>query len=115
PSPPGAPHTQDAYELNMGNTAPEHHTIVFRGQGNFPSATESIGQIADAKDPYFSDAPIGKIFGDAAEQAPVQVLGLHDKDIADQINNALSEVERKGTAPETAWSNAKKAVKNALG
>lgn len=43
------------------------------------------------------------------------MLGLHDKDIADQINNALSEVERKGTAPDAAWSNAKKAVKNALG
>lgn len=113
--PTAAAHKKQAYELIKWLTAPEQQTKVFRGQGNFPSATKSIGQIADAKDPYFSDAPIGKIFGDAAEQAPVQVLGLHDKDIADQINNALSEVERKGTAPETAWSNAKKAIKNALG
>ncbi|THA40156.1 extracellular solute-binding protein [Streptomyces sp. A1547] len=110
-----AKHKKEAYELIKWLTAPEQQTKVFRKQGNFPSATRSIGQIADAKDPYFSGAPIGQIFGDAAEQAPVQVLGLHDKDIADQINNALSEVERKGTAPETAWSNAKKAVKNALG
>ncbi|MFE5541155.1 extracellular solute-binding protein [Streptomyces sp. NPDC056485] len=113
--PAAAAHKKEAYELIKWLTAPEQQTKVFRGQGNFPSATGSIGQIADAKDPYFSDAPIGRIFGDAAEQAPVQVLGVHDKDIADQINNALSEVERKGTAPETAWSNAKKAVKNALG
>ncbi|WP_328764678.1 MULTISPECIES: extracellular solute-binding protein [unclassified Streptomyces] len=113
--PSAARHKKEAYELIKWLTAPEQQTKVFRKQGNFPSATKSITQIADAKDPYFSDAPIGKIFGDAAEQAPVQVLGLHDKDIADQINNALSEVERKGTAPDAAWSNAKKAVKNALG
>ncbi|MER7467940.1 extracellular solute-binding protein [Streptomyces sp. NPDC097981] len=110
-----AQHRKEAYELIKWLTAPEQQTKVFRKQGNFPSAGKSITQIADAKDPYFSDAPIGQIFGDAARQAPVQVLGLHDKDIADQIDNALSEVERKGTAPETAWSNAKKAVKNALG
>ncbi|AWZ06363.1 MULTISPECIES: extracellular solute-binding protein [unclassified Streptomyces] len=113
--PRAAQHKKEAYELVKWLTAPEQQTKLFRKQGNFPSAVKAIGQVADAKDPYFSDAPIGRIFGDAAEQAPVQVLGLHDKDIADQIANALSEVERKGTPPETAWSNAKKAVKNALG
>ncbi|MCY0925499.1 extracellular solute-binding protein [Streptomyces sp. H27-H1] len=113
--PRAAQHKKEAYELVKWLTAPEQQTALFRKQGNFPSAVKAIGQIADARDPYFSDAPIGQIFGAAAEQAPVQVLGVHDKDIADQITNALSEVERKGTPPETAWSNAKKAVKNALG
>ncbi|MEU7554355.1 extracellular solute-binding protein [Streptomyces sp. NPDC044571] len=113
--PGAAPHKKEAYELVKWLTAPEQQAKVFRKQGNFPSATRAIAQIADAGDPYFSDAPIGQIFGEAARQSPVQVLGVHDKDIADQINNALSEVERKGTAPDTAWSNAKKAVKNALG
>ncbi|MBT2450245.1 extracellular solute-binding protein [Streptomyces sp. ISL-43] len=113
--PRAAQHKKEAYELVKWLTAPEQQTKLFRKQGNFPSAVKAIGQVADATDPYFSDAPIGRIFGDAAEQAPVQVLGVHDKDIADQIANALSEVERKGTAPETAWANAKKAVKNALG
>ncbi|MFI5866110.1 extracellular solute-binding protein [Streptomyces sp. NPDC051546] len=113
--PRAAQHKKEAYELVKWLTAPEQQTKLFRKQGNFPSAVKAIGQIADAKDSYFSDAPIGQIFGEAAEQAPVQVLGVYDKDIADQITNALSEVERKGTPPEAAWSNAKKAVKNALG
>lgn len=113
--PRAARHKKEAYELIKWLTAPEQQTKLFREQGNFPSSVKAIGQVADAKDPYFSDAPIGQIFGEAAEKAPVQVLGLHDKDIADQITNALSEVERKGTPPETAWSNAKKAVKNVLG
>lgn len=68
--PSAARHKKEAYELIKWLTAPEQQTKVFRKQGNFPSATKSITQIADAKDPYFSDAPIGKIFGDAAEQAP---------------------------------------------
>ncbi|MET9958444.1 extracellular solute-binding protein [Streptomyces sp. NPDC006326] len=113
--PRAAPHKKEAYELVKWLTAPEQQAKVFRKQGNFPSGTRAIAQIADARDPYFSDAPIGQIFGEAARQSPVQVLGVHDKDVADQINNALSEVERKGTAPDTAWANAKKAVKNALG
>nr|WSX53545.1 extracellular solute-binding protein [Streptomyces sp. NBC_00974] len=113
--PRAAQHKKEAAELVTWLTAAEQQTKLFRKQGNFPSAVKAIGQVSDAKDPYFSDAPIGQIFGDAAEKAPVQVLGVHDKDIADQISNALSEVERKGTSPETAWSNAKKAVKNALG
>ncbi|MFD9338266.1 ABC transporter substrate-binding protein [Streptomyces sp. NPDC060028] len=113
--PRAAKHKKEAYELIKWLTAPEQQTKLFRTQGNFPSSTKAIAQVADAKDPYFSDAPIGQIFGDAAGKSPVQVLGLHDKDIADQIANALSEVERKGTPPDTAWSNAKKAVKNALG
>ncbi|MFD9358582.1 extracellular solute-binding protein [Streptomyces sp. NPDC060031] len=113
--PRAAQHKKEAYELIKWLTAPEQQTKLFRKQGNFPSSTKAIGQVADARDPYFSDAPIGQIFGDAAGTSPVQVLGLHDKDIADQIANALSEVERKGTPPDTAWSNAKKAIKNALG
>ncbi len=83
--------------------------------GQLPSATGAIEKVADAKDPFFSNAPIGKIFGDAAKEAPVQVLGVHDQNIAQQITNALSEVERKGTAPEKAWSNAKKGVENTIG
>ncbi|AVH94070.1 MULTISPECIES: ABC transporter substrate-binding protein [Streptomyces] len=113
--PKAAKHKKEAYELIKWLTAPEQQTKLFQKQGNFPSATGAIEKVADAKDPFFSDAPIGKIFGDAAKEAPVQVLGVHDQNIAQQITNALSEVERKGTAPEKAWSNAKKGVENTIG
>ncbi|MET9956874.1 extracellular solute-binding protein [Streptomyces sp. NPDC006339] len=113
--PKAARHKKEAYELIAWLTAPEQQARLFEKNGNFPSATGAIDKVAAAKDPYFSDAPIGRIFGDAAKAAPVQVLGVHDQNIAQQITNALSEVERKGTAPEKAWENAKKGVANTIG
>ncbi|MFJ9646261.1 extracellular solute-binding protein [Streptomyces sp. NPDC101206] len=113
--PRAAKHKKEAYELIAWLTAPEQQAKVFRKQGNFPSATGAIAQIADATDPYFSNAPIGRIFGEAAKAAPVQVLGAHDQNIAQQITNALGEVERKGTAPDQAWANARKGVENTIG
>ncbi|MFJ9576542.1 extracellular solute-binding protein [Streptomyces sp. NPDC101191] len=113
--PKAARHKKEAYELIQWLTAPEQQARLFEKNGNFPSATGAIDKAAGAKDPYFSDAPIGRIFGDAAKAAPVQVLGAHDQNIAQQITNALSEVERKGTAPEKAWENARKGVANTMG
>ncbi|MER6675027.1 ABC transporter substrate-binding protein [Streptomyces sp. NPDC000983] len=113
--PKAAEHKKEAYELIKWLTAPEQQAKLFQKQGNFPSATGAIDQVADAKDPYFSDAPIGQIFGDAAKAAPVQVLGIHDQNVAQQITNALSEVERKGTSSDKAWANAKKGVDNTIG
>lgn len=113
--PRAAKHKKEAYELIQWLTAPEQQAKLFQKQGNFPSSTGAIEKVADAKDPYFSQAPIGQIFGDAAKASPVQVLGLHDQNINQQITNALSEVERKGTTPDKAWSNAKKGVENTIG
>lgn len=113
--PSAAEHKEEAYKLLQWLTAAEQQAELFRKQGNFPSSTGAITDITDATDPYFSGAPIGEIFGEAAEEAPVQILGVHDKDISDQIINGLSEVERKGTAPDEAWSNAVKGIENVLG
>ncbi len=113
--PKAAKNKEAAYKLIKWLTAPEQQAKLFEKQGNFPSATGAIDKVAGAKDPYFNDAPIGQIFGDAAKAAPVQVLGIHDQNVAQQITNALSEVERKGTDPDKAWSNAKKGVENTIG
>ncbi|MFD6892636.1 extracellular solute-binding protein [Streptomyces sp. NPDC059957] len=113
--PRAAKHKEEAYKLIEWLTAPEQQAKVFQKQGNFPSSTGAIAKIADAKDPYFSDAPIGQIFGDAAKESPVQVLGVHDQNVMQQLTNALSEVERKGVASDTAWETAKKGVANVIG
>ncbi|MEU8775460.1 extracellular solute-binding protein [Streptomyces sp. NPDC048606] len=113
--PRAAKHKEEAYRLIEWLTAPEQQEKVFRKQGNFPSSTGAIAKIADATDPYFSDAPIGRIFGDAAKESPVQVLGVHDQNVMQQLTNALSEVERKGVPSGTAWETAKKGVANVIG
>lgn len=113
--PRAAEHKKEAYELIKWLTAPEQQAKLFSKQGNFPSSTGAIEKVAAAKDPYFSDAPIGQIFGDAAKASPVQVLGVHDQNVVQQLTNALSEVERKGTSSQKAWETAKKGVANVIG
>ncbi|MER7912395.1 carbohydrate ABC transporter substrate-binding protein, partial [Streptomyces sp. NPDC096068] len=49
--------------------------------------------------------------GGKAVRLPAQ-WSRTDQNIAQQITNALSEVERKGVSPEKSWSNAKKGVEN---
>ncbi|MFJ7270278.1 ABC transporter substrate-binding protein [Streptomyces sp. NPDC099050] len=113
--PRAAKHKEEAYKLIEWLTAPEQQAKVFQKQGNFPSSTGAIAKIADAKDPYFSGAPIGRIFGEAAKESPVQVLGVHDQNVMQQLTNALSEVERKGVSSDKAWETAKKGVANVTG
>jgi cellobiose transport system substrate-binding protein len=113
--PKGSAHAKEAFALVKWLTAKEQEAKLFTKQGSFPSNLGAISTVKDVKDPYFSDAPIGQIFGKAAEQSPVQILGINDNDVNTQITNALGEVERKGLASSTAWSHAEKGIKNALG
>jgi cellobiose transport system substrate-binding protein len=110
-----SPHAKEAYALIKWLTAAPQQAKLFKKQGSFPSNLGAIDAVKDVKDPYFSDAPIGEIFGKAAETSPVQVLGVHDRDVDQQITNALGEVEQKGTSSTTAWGHAEKGVENAVG
>jgi cellobiose transport system substrate-binding protein len=113
--PKAAQHAKEAYDLIKWLTAAAQQEKLFKKQGSFPSNLGAIDAVKDVKDPYFSDAPIGEIFGKAAETSPVQVLGVHDRDVDQQITNALGEVEQKGTSSTTAWGHAEKGVENAVG
>lgn len=113
--PKGSAHAKEAFALVKWLTAAEQQAKLFKKQGSFPSNIGAIESVRDVTDPYFSDAPIGRIFGAAAEASPVQVLGVHDGDVNQQITNALGEVERKGTDSATAWSHVRKGVENAVG
>ncbi|MGW1747293.1 ABC transporter substrate-binding protein [Streptomyces sp. NPDC002092] len=110
-----SPHAKEAYDLVKWLTAAPQQEKLFKKQGSFPSNVGAIEAVKDVKDAYFSNAPIGEIFGKAAETSPVQVLGVHDRDVDQQITNALGEVEQKGTSSDTAWTHAQKGIDNAVG
>ncbi|WP_225850350.1 ABC transporter substrate-binding protein [Streptomyces sp. HPF1205] len=113
--PKSSPHAKAAYDLVQWLTAAPQQEKLFRKQGSFPSNLGAVKAVQDVKDPYFSNAPIGRIFGTAARTSPVQVLGVQDNDVNTQITNALGEVERRGTGSGTAWSHAEKGIQNAVG
>jgi cellobiose transport system substrate-binding protein len=108
-------HKDAAGRLIAWLTAPEQQERVFREVANFPSRTEALESVSDATDPYFSDAPIGKIFSESAESAPVQTMGPNDGAIEEAIVQALLSVETTGASPEQAWSSAVDTISNQIG
>lgn len=110
-------HTAAATKLAAWLTAPEQQAKLFDKQGSFPSASAAydLPAVADSRNPYFGDAPIGKIFAKAAEGAPVQILGPKDLIIAQNLADVgMLQVDQKGTSPKEGWNAAVKAIDNAL-
>jgi cellobiose transport system substrate-binding protein len=109
-------HTKEAVELAKWLTSPTQDVQIFQKFGNFPSAvsTWTTPEVANYTDPFFSDAPVGKIFPASLQNAPAQVYGPQWGIINTAIGNALTTVE-KGTAPDAAWGKVLKDVKAATG
>ncbi|MFC8716026.1 extracellular solute-binding protein [Kitasatospora sp. NPDC057198] len=110
-----AKHPKEAAELIKWLNAKEQQATLFTKQGSFPSSAGAQAAIKDVTDPYFNNAPIGQIFSESAKAMPAQVLGTDDGVIGKAFTDALGEVERTGTAPDTAWKHALDNVKKANG
>ncbi|MCD0481021.1 extracellular solute-binding protein [Streptacidiphilus sp. ASG 303] len=108
-------HAKEAADLIKWLTAEEQQVTLFKKLGSFPSNKAAQAAIKDVKDPYFSDAPIGQIFSEAAAAMPAQVLGADDQVVTKAFTDALGEVERTKTAPDAAWKHAMDNVRNATG
>ncbi|MFG2145086.1 ABC transporter substrate-binding protein [Streptomyces sp. NPDC048696] len=110
-------HRAQAAELAAWLTAPAQQATFFEKRGSFPSAKAAyaLPTVADAKHPYFDNAPIGQIFARAAEGTPVQILGPKDLIIAQNLADVgMLQVDQKGKSPQAGWDAAVKAIDNAL-
>ena len=73
-------------------------------------------EVVDAKSDYFSGAPIGKIFGAAAQEIPdEQVLGRKDGTIKDIFSQGLTLIEAQNKSPDEAWKTTDKRIEKAVG
>jgi cellobiose transport system substrate-binding protein len=108
-------HKEEAGRLIAWLTAPEQQEKVFRQVANFPSRTQAVEAVSDTTDAYFSSAPIGQIFSESAQKAPVQTMGPNDGAIEEALVQALLSVETTGTTPEAAWDNAVRNIENQIG
>jgi cellobiose transport system substrate-binding protein len=106
-----------AAQLVAWLTAPEQQAKLFAERGSFPSAEAALPlpAVADAEHPYFGDAPIGRIFSEAARDIPVQIVGPKDLIIAQNLADiGMLQVDQRGRSPEEGWDAAVKAIDNAL-
>ncbi|WP_330275205.1 extracellular solute-binding protein [Lentzea sp. NBC_00516] len=94
-----------AVELAAWLTAPEQQAKVFKSAGLLPSIPKLYEDpsIVDYKNPYFNDAPIGKLFTDAAKKLNPQYQGPKAGDIQTAIGNAMQRVEQGKQNGDESW------------
>jgi cellobiose transport system substrate-binding protein len=98
-------HPAEAAALAVWLTAPEQQAKVFRASGNFPS-TVSLYQdpvIRDFQNPFFNDAPVGRLFSTSVIKLEPQYIGPRTGDIATRIINGLTRVEQGRDTPDESW------------
>ena len=113
--PKSSPHVAAAAQLAAFLTNAESETKEFKAGLAFPSNSKALEQVTDTTDPYFNDAPIGKIFSDSYKAAPDQPLGIDDGTIDQRLGQGLTSVEANGVSPADAWQKAKSKINDEIG
>jgi cellobiose transport system substrate-binding protein len=85
--------------------------------GHFPSNQDAAEDpaVKNATSAYFSDAPVGEIFGGIAAQMKIPPIGLYDTQIQNALTTQLTNVETKGTSPDDAFNDAMDAIEQVTG
>jgi cellobiose transport system substrate-binding protein len=76
--------------------------------GHWPSNSDAAADpaVKGATSAYFSNAPVGTIFGDIASKMTIPPIGLYDTQIQNLFTTQLTNVETKGTDPTSAFNAA---------
>jgi len=115
---PAASENQEAaYALIEWLTAPEQQIKMWTDAQHFPSSSTAAadGAVAAATDEYFSNAPIGEIFKESADDLPIATLGPKDGVIKDTISQGLNRVDQQGEDPDEAWQQTMDEIASAIG
>jgi cellobiose transport system substrate-binding protein len=106
-------HTKEAYDLAKYLTSPASEAYIFKQTGNLPSQPKLLKSkaVLGFKNPFFNNAPVGKIFGTSALELKPQTLGPHQGDIQTASSNAIQRVEQKKQNAEKSWKQFLKDVK----
>ena len=90
---------------------------MFMDQGFFPSSSVAAEspEVADAVSEYFSDAPIGQVFGEAAAAVRRTPISPYDTQIQDAFSAALTTVADGSRSPDQAYDDALAAIEQVTG
>jgi cellobiose transport system substrate-binding protein len=83
----------------------ENQIRVFKDKGNFPSLPKLYNDpaVTAFSKPFFNDAPIGKIFSEAAIALKPQYEGPRAGDVMNTIGQGLGRIEEGKQSPDAAW------------
>jgi cellobiose transport system substrate-binding protein len=96
--------------------SPSGQLAHFLSQGSLPT-TPSVytdPALVGRTDPFFSNAPVGKIYTQSVLGVKPFYIGPQDGTIGTELLNTLTSVEQGKVAPANAWTTALANAKNAL-
>jgi cellobiose transport system substrate-binding protein len=107
-------HAKEAYQLAAFLTSPTAEAYVFKQTGNLPSQPALLKSkaVQNFRNPFFSNAPVGKIFAQSALAMKPQTTGPHQGDIQTAVSNAIQRVEQKKQSADRSWKQFLKDVKS---
>ncbi|MEV7805294.1 extracellular solute-binding protein [Microbispora sp. NPDC088329] len=106
-----------AWEYISKMQSPQGQLDHFLEAGSLPT-TPSVYQdskLLSQKDPFFSDAPIGKIYTESLLGLKPYVIGPDDPAIGSEFLAAITNVEQGKGDPAKAWDAAMANIKTAIG
>jgi cellobiose transport system substrate-binding protein len=111
-----AKNAQAAWNYIKEMQSPAGQLEHFLSQGSLPTTPSiySDPKLLGKTDPFFSGAPIGKIYTESAKAIKPFYIGVHDATIGTELLNTLISVEQGKVKPDKAWDTAVTNVKNAL-
>jgi cellobiose transport system substrate-binding protein len=98
-------HQAEAADLVKFLTSAKSQAYVFKHTGNLSSKVSVLksGTVKKFRNPFFSNAPVGKIFATSALRLKPQILGPHQGDFQTASTNAIYRVEQGKQSPNAAW------------
>jgi len=107
-------HPAEAADLVKFLTSPASEAYIFKHTGNLSSEPVVLksNAVQSFKNPFFSNAPVGKVFASSALALRPQILGPHQGDIQTAASNAIQRVEQKKQSADASWNQFLKDVEN---
>ncbi|MEO6504253.1 MAG: extracellular solute-binding protein [Jatrophihabitantaceae bacterium] len=115
--PKASKHQKEAIDLVTWLTAKQQEITMWTEGGHWPSNSEAAEDpaVKGAKSAYFSNAPVGQIFGGISEKMKIPPIGLYDTQMQTAFTQQLTNVETKGADPGKAFGDALKAIEQVTG
>ena len=101
-------HPKEAAAFVEWLLAPAQQKTIFLTKGNFPSAVAALKDkaVTGFTSPYFSNAPLGKIYSSAVATLKPAILGPKSASIGTSFQNALATVAQGKATGDEAWTAA---------
>jgi cellobiose transport system substrate-binding protein len=112
-----AKNAKAAWDYITKTQSPRGQLAHFLDTGSLPTtpAVYKDPKLIALKDPFFSDAPTGKIYTDSLLALKPFVVGPDSSAIGQEFLNAITNVEQGKGGPARAWETALTNIRNAIG